>query len=233
MGAALPKTNGTARGIDADWEPLRLAMVREQIRQRGIRSPRVLQAMERVPRHAFLPAELAARAYSDAPLSIGEGQTISQPYMVAAMTEALELEGTERVLEVGSGSGYQAAILAELALEVVTIEARHALAETARRRLAELGYKNVRVESGDGSLGWPDAAPYDAILVAAAAPRVPPPLLAELREGGRMIIPVGKSDHQILMRIRKRGGLALEERLFPCQFVPLRGRHGWPDAPAK
>lgn len=214
----------------ADWESLRLAMVAEQIRKRGIRSPRVLAAMERIPRHRFVPPELAQRAYNDEPLSIGERQTISQPYMVAAMTEALELDGSERVLEIGAGSGYQAAILAELAREVITVEARPPLAEAARERLAALGYKNVRVEIGDGTLGWPPAAPFDAILVAAAAPRIPPPLAEQLAEGGRIVIPVGPIDRQMLLRVRKSAGNFIEEKLFPCQFVPLQGRHGWPVA---
>jgi protein-L-isoaspartate(D-aspartate) O-methyltransferase len=221
--------NGSVAGIEADWESLRLAMVAGQIRKRGIRSPRLLVAMERVPRHRFVPAELAARAYNDEPLVIGERQTISQPYMVAAMTEALELTGNERVLEVGAGSGYQAAILAELAREVVTIEARTSLAATARERLANLGYRNVRVEVGDGTLGWPASAPFNAILVAAAAPQVPPPLLEQLAENGRLVIPVGKTDRQTLLRVRKLGGKTIEEKLFDCQFVPLRGQYGWPE----
>ncbi|HEV2287907.1 MAG TPA: protein-L-isoaspartate(D-aspartate) O-methyltransferase [Candidatus Acidoferrales bacterium] len=214
----------------ADWESLRMAMVVEQIRKRGIYSPRVLAAMERVPRHLFVPPELAERAYNDEPLSIGERQTISQPYMVAAMTEALELGGNERVLEIGAGSGYQAAILAELAREVITVEARPPLAEAARERLAALGYKNVRVEIGDGTLGWPPGAPFDAILVAAAAPQIPEPLTEQLAEGGRMVIPVGRIDRQMLLRVRKSAGHIVEEKLFPCQFVPLQGRHGWPVA---
>ncbi|HEV2489310.1 MAG TPA: protein-L-isoaspartate(D-aspartate) O-methyltransferase [Candidatus Acidoferrales bacterium] len=221
--------NGSVAGVEVDWESLRRAMVAGQIRKRGIRSPRVLAAMESVPRHRFVPAELAARAYNDEPLGIGERQTISQPYMVAAMTEGLELTGNERVLEVGTGSGYQAAILAELAREVVTVEARAPLAASARERLSNLGYRNVRVEVGDGTLGWPASAPFDAILVAAAAPRVPPPLVEQLAEGGRIVIPVGRSDRQTLLRVRKRGGKTTEEKLFDCQFVPLRGQYGWPE----
>jgi protein-L-isoaspartate(D-aspartate) O-methyltransferase len=224
--------NGSSAGVQTDWESLRLAMVEQQIRKRGIRAPKVLAAMERVQRHLFVPAESAARAYNDEPLGIGERQTISQPYMVAAMTAALELEGSERVLEVGTGSGYQAAILAELAREVVTIEARASLAAMARERLAGLGYQNIRVEVGDGTLGWPASAPYDAILVAAAAPRVPPPLVEQLAEGGRMVIPVGKAEHQMLFRIRNREGREFKEALFACQFVPLRGQFGWPDSSA-
>jgi protein-L-isoaspartate(D-aspartate) O-methyltransferase len=207
-----------------------MLMVAVQIRKRGIRSPRVLAAMERVPRHLFVPDELIARSYNDEPLAIGDRQTISQPYMVAAMTEMLELAGHEQVLEIGAGSGYQAAILAELAREVITIESRAPLADVARTRLAALGYGNIRVEIGDGTLGWAEAAPFDAILVAAAAPQVPPPLIDQLAEGGRMVIPVGKSDRQMLMRIRKSGGHAIEEQLFACQFVPLQGQYGWPAA---
>ncbi|HKW87710.1 MAG TPA: protein-L-isoaspartate(D-aspartate) O-methyltransferase [Candidatus Acidoferrales bacterium] len=224
--------NGNVASVQADWESLRLAMVASQIRKRGIRSPRLLAAMERVPRHRFVPAEFAARAYNDEPLAIGHHQTISQPYMVAAMTEALELTGSERVLEVGAGSGYQAAVLAELAREVVTIESRPSLAVSARERLAALGYTNVRVEIGDGTLGWAASAPFDAIVVAAAAPRVPPPLIEQLAEGGRLVIPVGRENRQTLMRLRKINGKASEEPLFDCQFVPLRGQFGWPEPSA-
>lgn len=213
-----------------NWPALRRAMVEAQIRRRGIRSPRLLEAMARVPRHLFVPEELAPRAYEDRALSIGEQQTISQPFMVASMTDCLELQGNERVLEVGAGSGYQAAILAELAREVITVEKNAALAESARARLAALGYGNVRVEIGDGTLGWPEAAPFDGILVAAAAPVIPEPLVAQLAEGGRLVIPVGQSDKQMLMRIRKSDGEITEEKLFACQFVPLRGRYGWSDA---
>jgi len=213
-----------------DWAAQRRAMVEEQIRKRGISSPCLLEALARVPRHLFVPEELALHAYEDRALGIGEQQTISQPYMVAAMTEYLELQGSERVLEVGAGSGYQAAVLAELASEVITVEKNVSLAEAARARLASLGYRNIRVEIGDGTLGWADAAPFDGILVAAAAPAVPPPLTAQLAEGGRLIIPVGESDKQMLMRIRKRDGEVMQEKLFACQFVPLLGRYGWPDA---
>jgi protein-L-isoaspartate(D-aspartate) O-methyltransferase len=217
-------------GNGQDWASLRRAMVEDQIRKRGIRSPRLLEALARVPRHLFVPEELLAHAYEDRALSIGEGQTISQPYMVAAMTEYLELEANERVLEVGTGSGYQAAVLAELAEEVITIENRPSLAEAARERLLALGYRNIQVKIGDGTLGWPEAAPFDAAVVAAAAPDVPPPLVEQLREGGRLIIPVGDSEKQLLQRIRKSANEMAQEKLFACQFVPLRGRHGWPDA---
>lgn len=205
-------------------------MVEEQIRKRGVKSGVLLEAMTRVPRHLFVPEELASRAYEDRALGIGEQQTISQPYMVASMTEYLELRGDEGVLEVGTGSGYQAAILAELAREVITVEQNVALAESARARLDSLGYRNVRVEIGDGTFGWPEAAPFDGILVAAAAPAIPQPLVTQLADGGRLIIPVGASDKQMLMRVRKRGGEITQEKLFPCQFVPLLGRYGWADA---
>ncbi|MFZ0640286.1 MAG: protein-L-isoaspartate(D-aspartate) O-methyltransferase [Candidatus Acidiferrales bacterium] len=208
----------------------RRTMVDEQIRKRGIRSPRLLEVLERVPRHLFVPEELVAHAYEDRALSIGDGQTISQPYMVAAMTEYLQLTGNERVLEIGTGSGYQAAVLSELAKEVVTVENRPLLAEAARERLAALGYRNIHVQVGDGTLGWPAAAAFDGVLVAAAAPAVPAPLVEQLAEGGRLVIPVGQSDKQMLLRIRKSAGQILEEKLFACQFVPLRGRYGWPDA---
>ncbi|HEU5410990.1 MAG TPA: protein-L-isoaspartate(D-aspartate) O-methyltransferase [Candidatus Acidoferrales bacterium] len=213
-----------------DWAARRRAMVEEQIRKRGVKSGVLLEAMMRVPRHLFVPEELASRAYEDRALGIGEQQTISQPYMVASMTEYLELRGDEGVLEVGTGSGYQAAILAELAREVITVEQNVALAESARARLDSLGYRNVRVEIGDGTFGWPEAAPFDGILVAAAAPAIPQPLVTQLADGGRLIIPVGASDKQMLMRVRKRGGEITQEKLFPCQFVPLLGRYGWADA---
>ena len=213
-----------------DWAARRRAMVEEQIRKRGVKSARVLEVMMRVPRHVFVPEELASRAYEDRALGIGEQQTISQPYMVASMTENLDLQGGERVLEVGTGSGYQAAILAELAREVITVEKNVALAESARARLSSMGYRNVRVEIGDGTSGWPEAAPFDGILIAAAAPAIPQPLVAQLAEGGRLIVPVGASNKQMLMRVRKRDGEITEEKLFACQFVPLLGRYGWADA---
>jgi protein-L-isoaspartate(D-aspartate) O-methyltransferase len=213
---------------DASFDAARHEMVARQIRGREIRSERVLAAMAAVPRHLFVRPAESAEAYADSPLPIGEGQTISQPFMVAAMAEALALEGHERVLEVGAGSGYQAAILSLLAREVVAVEAQHALAEQARERLARLGYANVRVPEGDGSLGWAPGAPYDAILVSAAAPAVPPPLLEQLAGGGRLVLPVGPADQQELQRIVKRDGGITQESLFACRFVPLLGRYGWP-----
>ena len=212
------------------FEAERKEMVARQIRNRGIKSARVIDAMAEVPRHLFVPPEYAALAYNDSPLPIGEGQTISQPYMVAAMAAALLLEGNERVLEIGAGSGYQAAVLSRLAREVIAVEALPALAATARERMAHLGYGNVRIERGDGSLGWPADAPYDAILVAAGAPSVPQPLVAQLKDGGRLVIPVGPPEHQELMRVVKKDGRVSQESLFACRFVPLIGRHGWPPA---
>ena len=210
-----------------DFEAERRDMVARQIRDRGIRSERVLEAMQAVPRHLFVAGDLVRRAYADEPLPIGEAQTISQPFMVAAMAEALKLGGNERVLEVGCGSGYQAAVLSRLAGQVVAIETLAALAALARERLASLGYSNVTVVEGDGSAGWAEGAPYDAILVTAAAPEVPQPLIDQLAEGGRLVIPVGGSNHQELLRIEKREGKTAEQSLYSCRFVPLLGRYGW------
>ena len=218
-------SRGQAAG--ADLESARREMVTRQISDRGIHSPRVLDAMQSVERHLFVPHEHVFRAYADEPLPIGEGQTISQPFMVAAMADALALEADERVLEIGAGSGYQAAVISQLALEVIAVEAQPHLAASARDRLKRLGYTNIRVELGDGSMGRPAEAPYDAILVTAAAPAIPPPLLEQLAEGGRLVIPVGAEDQQELLRIVKhRGGLA-QKSLYACRFVLLLGRYGW------
>lgn len=214
------------------FEDARRQMVARQIEDRGIRSERVLEAMLAVPRHLFVPAEYVDASYTDEPLPIGEGQTISQPFMVAAMAEALLLKGSERVLEIGAGSGYQAAVLSLLTREVIAIEAQGTLASSARERLARLGYTNVIVEQGDGSQGWAGAAPYDAILVTAAAPAVPPPLVEQLAEGGRLVIPVGGAEHQELVRITKQGGFS-QDFLYDCRFVPLVGRYGWQDRRAQ
>lgn len=205
----------------------RKRMVREQIEGRGIHTPRLLAAFEAVPRHLFVPPEELAWAYADGPLPIGEGQTISQPYIVALMTDLLDLQPTDRVLEVGTGSGYQAAILSQLAAEVHTVEILPALAQRAAERLARLGYSNVHVHVGDGSLGWPEAAPYDAILVAAAGPEVPPPLLEQLAEGGRLVAPVGGRYTQVLEIVERRGNEFARRQDIPVAFVPLRGKYGW------
>lgn len=202
-------------------------MVAEQIAapRRAVRDPRVLEAMRQVPRHAFVPAALQAEAYADRPLPIGYGQTISQPYVVAFMTEQLALQPGECVLEIGTGSGYQAAVLAELAREVRSIEIVPELAERASRDLARLGYTNVFVRAGDGYQGWPEAAPFDAIIVTCAPDHVPQPLLDQLREGGRMIIPVGDQGSQSLHVLRKTGGRVEERAVLPVRFVPMTGPH--------
>jgi protein-L-isoaspartate(D-aspartate) O-methyltransferase len=211
----------------------RRAMVEDQIRRRGVASPRVLEAMLSVPRHEFVPDEFRADAYADKPLPIGEGQTISQPFMVGAMTEALELTGSERVLEIGTGSGYQAVVLSLLAREVISVESHTSLALAAQERLGRLGYANVHVHNGDGSLGFADAAPYDAILITAAAPDIPPLLASQLLEGGRLVIPVGGQENQELLQARKEGGVLHSRVLFDCRFVPLLGRYGWGRADRK
>ena len=205
----------------------RRAMIETQIRKRGVLSASVLDAMAAVPRHEFVPEKFRPYAYVDKPLPIGEGQTISQPFMVAAMTEALELTGFERVLEIGAGSGYQAAVLSLLAREVITVESRTPLALAAQERLTDLGYTNVHVHNGDGSAGFPDAAPYDAILVTAGAPEIPRVLVDQLHEGGRLVIPVGDQDNQNLVQARKENGKLKSRVLFGCRFVPLLGRYGW------
>jgi protein-L-isoaspartate(D-aspartate) O-methyltransferase len=211
----------------AEFEAARREMVARQIGGRGIQCARVLDAMCSVPRHLFVPPEHVPKAYADEPLSIGEGQTISQPFIVAAMADALSLDGHERILEIGAGSGYQAAVVSLLAREVIAVETNPALAAAARDRLSRLGYKNIRIEVADGSVGWPADAPYDAILVTAAAPAVPPPLVEQLADGGRLVLPVGSADHQDLIRIVKRNGRLAQESLFACRFVPLLGRYGW------
>lgn len=202
-------------------------MIERQIRKRGVTSPRVLEAMAAVPRHEFVPDQFRADAYADKPLPIGEGQTISQPFMVAAMTEALDLTGTERVLEIGTGSGYQAAVLSLLARGVFTVESHTSLALAAQERLTRLGYMNVHVHNGDGSAGFTDAGPYDAILVTAAAPAIPQVFVSQLREGGRIVIPVGDQQDQILMQANLENGVLKNRELFSCRFVPLLGRYGW------
>jgi len=210
-----------------DMPLARRRMVQEQLIPRGITDRRVLEALAKVPRHLFVPEALWHQAYSDRPLPIGYGQTISQPYIVALMTEALELQGDERVLEVGTGSGYQAAILAELAKQVYSVERMPELARRARRILDRLGYGNVLIRVGDGSKGWPERAPFDAIIVTAGAPKVPKALLQQLKVGGRMVIPVGDEHSQELLKIvRLKDGFQQEE-LGGCRFVKLIGEEGW------
>jgi protein-L-isoaspartate(D-aspartate) O-methyltransferase len=212
-----------------DYAEARNRMVQEQLVSRGIRDSRVLRAMAKVPRHLFLETELWDRAYEDHPIPIGENQTISQPYMVALMAEALELTGSEKVLEVGTGSGYAAAVLSELCAEIFTVEAVEELALKARRILSRLGYRNVSVLVGDGTLGWEEHAPYDAIVIAAAAPGIPRPLLEQLNTPGRLVFPMGERELQTLVRIRKDQSGIREEYLGECHFVKLTGRYGWED----
>lgn len=202
-------------------------MVEGQLTARNIRDARVLQAMGSVPRHRFVPLEHRHLSYNDGPLPIGSGQTISQPYIVALMTQLLLLEGEEKVLEIGTGSGYQAAVLARLAQEVHTIERQNRLAEHAQAVLRELGIENVSIHIGDGSQGLPEQAPFQAILVTAAAPEVPPILLEQLAEGGRLVLPVGSRLGQYLERWTRGGSEFSQEVLVPVAFVPLRGRYGW------
>jgi protein-L-isoaspartate(D-aspartate) O-methyltransferase len=201
---------------------VRARMVSGQLKDRGITDARVLAAMGKVPRHRFVPAWLAPLAYADQPLPIGSGQTISQPYIVALMTQWAEVQDGDKVLEVGTGSGYQAAVLAELTDKVYSIELLPELAREAQKRLADLGYGRVRVLTGDGSAGWPQEAPFAAILVTAAAPEVPPALATQLQEGGRLVMPVGRAGGlQYLKRFRRVGGRLQEEATLPVRFVPL------------
>jgi protein-L-isoaspartate(D-aspartate) O-methyltransferase len=204
-------------------------MVNSQLIPRGIRDPRVLAAMRRVPRHRFVPAHLGDQAYNDYPLPIGEDQTISQPYIVALMTEILEPREQDRVLEIGAGSGYQAAILAELVAQVFTMDRVGPLADRAVEMLKSLGYRNIKVRLGDGTLGWPEEAPFDGIIVTAAAPQVPRPLTEQLALDGRLVIPVGDRYSQTLTLVRKtKEGLKFEYH-GGCRFVPLIGKYGWPE----
>ncbi|MBI4467419.1 MAG: protein-L-isoaspartate(D-aspartate) O-methyltransferase [Acidobacteria bacterium] len=202
-------------------------MVEWQLRRREVRDPRVLEAFLEVPRHEFVLPEHIAEAYEDHPLPIGEGQTISQPYMVAVMTEALQLTGRETVLEVGTGSGYQTAILARLAGHVYTIERHGSLSVRAQERLKHLGVANVTCFIGDGSQGYPEAAPFDAILVTAAAPSVPHILVHQLADNGRLVIPVGDMDSQELVQVWKHAGAVVQRTINYCRFVPLTGKYGW------
>ncbi len=210
---------------DADFDAARASMVRWQIAARGVRDPRVLQVLRTTPRHRFVPPDLVSRAYDDTPLPIGHGQTISQPYIVAFMTEILRPQKDDRVLEIGTGSGYQAAVLAPLVRQVFTMEIVAALADSAAIRLKELGYRNVQVSKGDGYHGWPQHAPFHAIIVTAAAGHIPPPLVAQLREGGRMVIPVGSpfAVQSLVLVTKDSGGGISTENLMAVRFVPLTG----------
>jgi protein-L-isoaspartate(D-aspartate) O-methyltransferase len=211
-----------------DYTIARRRMVEEQIIARGVRDARVIDAMLRVPRHLFVPEALAAQAYSDFPLPIGERQTISQPYMVAVMSEALQLQGGEKVLEIGTGSGYQSAVLALLARQIFSLERIPALARQARRTLDQNGFARVNVRVTDGTSGWEEEAPFDGILVTAGAPAVPQPYRSQLAIGGRLVIPVGDRISQLLVRLTRLNERDYrEERLFGCRFVPLVGDHGW------
>ncbi|MGE5789751.1 MAG: protein-L-isoaspartate(D-aspartate) O-methyltransferase [Syntrophaceae bacterium] len=210
-----------------DYRKLRDIMVETQLIPRGIKDERVLQAMRKVPRHLFVPEVYRHSAYDDMALPIGEEQTISQPYMVAVMTELLGLKGTEKVLEIGTGSGYQAAILAELAGTVYTIERLPDLAEEAQTRIRSLGYDNVTVVAADGTKGYEQESPYDRIIITAAAPAIPMPLIMQLREDGVIVAPVGERFSQVLIRGRKEAGSLVEDYHTPCVFVPLIGEHGW------
>ncbi len=201
-------------------------MVETQIRRRGVTDRDVLAALERVPRHEFVPEQYRDQAYGDHPLPIGYGQTISQPYIVALMTELLQLKNTDRVLEIGTGSGYQAAILAEIVAEVYTVEIIEALAIEARERLKRLGYHNVHVRHGDGYYGWEEHAPYDAIIVTAAPDHIPQPLVQQLKDGARMVIPVGPpGSHQTLWLVTKEKGTITKRSVTGVLFVPLTGEH--------
>jgi protein-L-isoaspartate(D-aspartate) O-methyltransferase len=211
----------------SDDKVLRERMVLDQLVKRGIREPRILEAFRAVPRHAFVPGVSLEQAYSDHPLAIGHEQTISQPYMVAWVLESLRLRETDRVLEIGTGSGYEAALLSCLAGEVYSMERIEPLAEAARERLDRLGYGGVRILIGDGTDGWSEAAPYDAIVVSAAGPDVPAPLIEQLAQHGRLIMPVGEMELQKLTLVRKEREGIVSSVLGTCVFVPLVGRYGW------
>jgi protein-L-isoaspartate(D-aspartate) O-methyltransferase len=206
---------------------LRQQMVLQQIKTRGVKDKKVLSAMTKVPRHLFVPRESQSYAYEDRPLCIGEGQTISQPYMVALMTECLELKGGEKVLEIGTGSGYQTAILCEMAEVVYTIERHAFLLKEAKKILDELGYTNYEAKIGDGTIGWGEYSPFNGIIVTAGAPDIPPKLAEQLAEGGRLVIPVGHHGFQTLFKITKKGEKLIRCSITGCTFVPLIGEQGW------
>jgi protein-L-isoaspartate(D-aspartate) O-methyltransferase len=211
----------------SDYSLARESMVRSQLVPRGIRDPRVLEAMNKIPRERFVDHPMKGRAYDDNPLPIGKDQTISQPYVVALMTEALELKGNEKTLEIGTGSGYQTALLADLSKAVYTVERIESLLERAKRTLDELGYTNIFFKIFDGTLGWNEQAPYDAIIVTAGAPRVPKPLMDQLSDGGRLVVPVGDRLGQELIKITKEEGGFFEKSLGGVRFVNLIGEYGW------
>ncbi|MCX7894943.1 MAG: protein-L-isoaspartate(D-aspartate) O-methyltransferase [Thermoanaerobaculum sp.] len=214
--------NGQRPQDDARWAAIRAAMVQNQIAARGVRDERVLSALRQVPRHLFVPEEFQAQAYEDHPLPIGEGQTISQPYIVGLMTELLQVKAGDKVLEVGTGSGYQAAVLAAMGCQVFTIEIRPALAAQATERLKRLGYFNVQVRVGDGYRGWPEEAPFAGIIVTAAPERIPQPLLQQLAVGGRLVIPVGSFYQQLKVVTKQPDGFT-EQDVIPVRFVPMAG----------
>lgn len=217
-------TDGPSATQSPEWSALRIAMASAQIEQRGVSNASVLAAMRRVPRHEFVPERIRAFAYDDRPLPIGLEQTISQPYIVAAMTEALELSPEDTVLEIGTGSGYQAAVLAEIVRTVYSIEILPALAEHAKSTLARLHCTNIVLKTGDGYAGWPEHAPFNAIVVTCAPDKIPQPLIDQLAEGGRMVIPVGGSFSQELVRVRKKNGTLVREQLMGVVFVPMTGK---------
>jgi protein-L-isoaspartate(D-aspartate) O-methyltransferase len=210
-----------------DWENQRDQMVKRQLVSRGIKDERVLAAMRKIPRHFFVPENLRESAYHDGPLYIGEGQTISQPYMVALMTECLDLKGGEKVLEVGTGSGYQTAILAELAENIYTIERVPILLEKAQQVLTHLGYTTIKFKGGDGTYGWREKSPFDGIIVTAAAPDISQVLVEQLNDGGVLVIPVGSRYAQTLYKVAKKGDKTEKEKRTLCVFVPLIGKYGW------
>lgn len=218
---------GKARSSSTDYDKEREHMVESQLVRRGIKDRRVLDAMRQVPRHLFIPKDMRDLAYCDGPLPIGQGQTISQPYIVALMTELLELTGQEKVLELGTGSGYQAAILSRLVSQVYSVERHAALAEQAEKVFAQLGYDNIVISVGDGTLGWPEHSPYEAIIVTAAAPDVPQPLMEQLADGGRLVAPVGSRWSQVLAKVKRQGETLTKEHLTAVAFVPLVGKYGW------
>ena len=213
-----------------DFNSERQSMVEKQLKKRGIVNFRVLEAMRKVPRHRFVPQRIMPSAYNDSPLSIGEGQTISQPYMVALMTECLKLEGEEKVLEIGTGSGYQTAILAELAKKVCTIEVYESLSDKARGLLSDLGYENIEFRVGDGSKGWKEESPFNGIIVTAGSPEIPGVLQDQLADGGRLVIPVGSRFVQTLYTVTKHGDDFQRRESTSCVFVPLVGEFGWKES---